>query len=42
MPYAIANIYGNHLASNLYGTIKLYPWHQGTLVQTEIFNLPLN
>jgi Cu-Zn family superoxide dismutase len=42
MPYAIANIYGNHLASNLYGTIKLYPWHQGTLVQTEIFNLPIN
>jgi len=40
MPYAIAILKGNYLAPNLIGTVKLYPWNNGTIVSVEVINLP--
>jgi Cu-Zn family superoxide dismutase len=40
MPYAIAKLNGNFLASKLDGIVEFYPWLEGTLVKVEVANLP--
>lgn len=39
-PPVYAEIKGNSEAPHLSGTVKFYPWAQGTMIQTEIVNLP--
>lgn len=40
-PYSQAKIKGKPIAPKINGTVKFYPWAQGTIVKAEIVNLPL-